>query len=163
MEGVEEDEESEKSAPKQQKRLRKKRERPEISIAATIITEYPQAAIESFYAGYLENRFKSYIHIGCIIERSDGNTGLMELEYHDKFKLRRIKFESQSRTLFYYALTEDCFMYAGRNHAYFEREVPVYNEKGTSRDKLVDRWDYCWEDIEGVSLGGDWAGIVSKS
>ena len=85
----------------------------------------------------------------------------MELEYHDKSKLRKIKFSSAGKYYCYYALNARCFMYSNLNHVYFEMENYAKWRTGPTTNALV-KWDYKIGDIEGVALGNTWAVVACK-
>lgn len=60
--------------------------------ASKLIVEFPQTSLESSYSEYNNAQFFFYNQHGCVVGRTDGEKKSYELEYHDKFKLRRIKF-----------------------------------------------------------------------
>jgi hypothetical protein len=52
-----------------------------------------------------------------------------------------------------FALREDIFAYATSNHFVFQSEKQM--KEGFSS------WEFRWEDIQGITIGGEWVAICS--
>ncbi len=124
-----------------EKKIKKK---IEVSKAAHLVTKVTQPGLESYYEILMDNQFIFYNQHGCLIKRYEGSEEVIELEFHDKFRIRRMKFESRGKYYCYFALSSACFMYSSLSHFYFEMEIMNKNKRSDSisKDSYVIKWDY---------------------
>ena len=90
------------------------------SKADKLITSFPQSAVIRTTEFFSNNRFLLYNTVGCIIERTDGASNSIELEYHDSKIINKRKSLFTDREMKYFDLQINRIAYANeREYGFF--------------------------------------------